>query len=131
PVRSVRGQGTTFTLQLPRVAEIEAPEPHTVLLVDDDDDVADTLRNMLEREGLAVHRVASGSDALTTLAQNDYDAIFLDVRLPDLSGPEVYARLAEQRPELARRVAFVTGGLWRTESRALREQLPAQPLLSK
>lgn len=132
-VRSTPGHGTTFTLQLPcaAVAAAAAPAPHTVLLVDDDDDVADTLRSMLEREGLAVQRVASGQEALAALAGSDYDAIFLDVRMPDLSGPEIYARLLESRPDLARRVAFVTGGLWRSDNRALREQLPSQPLLSK
>jgi PAS domain S-box-containing protein len=130
-VSSVPGVGTIFTLRLPRARRSEGAAPHTLLLVDDDDDVADSLQRMLEREGLQVHRVASGAEAFEALKAADYDAIFLDVRLPDLSGPEIFARLEEQRPDLARRVAFVTGGLWRTDNQSLRERLPPQPLLSK
>lgn len=130
-VRSAQGGGTTFSLRLPCVLKSEVAAPHTLLLVDDDDDVADTLRSMLEREGLQVCRVASGAQAFEALSASDFDAIFLDVRLPDLSGPEIYARLRAQNPDLARRVAFVTGGLWRTDNQSLREQLPPQPLLSK
>jgi len=130
-VRSAPGEGTTFTLTLPAVAPAEGTAPRTVLLVDDDEAVADTLSAMLAREGLAVQRAASGEEALAQLAENSFDAIFLDVRLPDISGQDVYARLAAERPELARRVVFVTGGLWRIESRGLREKLPPQPTLGK
>ena len=130
-VRSILGEGTTFTLTLPKPAAETAVEARTVLLVDDDDGVAETLKAMLTREGLRVQRAASGSEALDVLARESFDAIFLDVRLPDISGPDVYARLAVERPEVARRVIFVTGGLWRIESRGLRDTLPAQPTLAK
>ena len=130
-VRSAPGAGTTFTLTLPAVAAAAGTIPRTVLLVDDDEAVAETLSAMLTREGLTVQRAASGRAALAQLAEHTFDAIFLDVRLPDISGQEVYAQLAAERPELARRVVFVTGGLWRIESRGLREKLPPQPTLGK
>ncbi len=130
-VRSVAGEGTTFTVRLPVAAAVEAGGQRTVLLVDDDPAVADTLASMLAREGLTVQRVATGEDALAAVARDTFDAVFLDVRLPDISGQEVYARLLAEHPDVARRVVFVTGGLWRVESRGLREKLPAQPTLSK
>ncbi|MFI5395449.1 MAG: ATP-binding protein [Candidatus Binatia bacterium] len=126
-VRSTVNAGTTFTLKLP--AAVGAA--HTVLLIDDDPDVAETLRDMLRREGLTVRTATTGGEGLAILARETFDAIFLDVRLPDISGQEVYARLLAERPLLARRVVFVTGGLWRIGSRGLRETLPAQPTLSK
>jgi len=130
-VRSTPGEGTTFTLQLPAVAGTPVSEPRTVLLVDDDPVVAATLGEMLTREGFGVQHAATGAAAFEALAQQTFDAIFLDVRLPDISGPDIYARLAAERPEQAQRVIFVTGGLWRADSRGLREQLPPQPTLSK
>ena len=130
-VRSERDVGTTFTLTLPATATAECAMPRTALLVDDDPAVAETLSDMLAHEGLTVRRAATGGEALTTLMAEGFDVIFLDVRLPDISGQEVYARLAAERPALARRVVFVTGGLWRIESRGLREKLPPQPTLSK
>ena len=75
--------------------------------------------------------IATGGEALEILADETFDAIFLDVRMPDLSGPEVYARLLAERPQLAQRVVFVTGGLWRNDNRKLRETLPGQPTLGK
>jgi len=130
-VRSVVGEGSTFTLTLPAVASAVGQAPRSALLVDDEDQVAEALAVVLHREGLQVRRAASGEEALAILAHESFDAIFLDVRLPDISGQDVYARLAVERPELARRVIFVTGGLWRIDNRGLREKLPPQPMLGK
>ena len=130
-VRSTPQVGTIFALTLPAVAEAAVAAPHSVLLVDDDPAVADTLTDMLVREGLTVRRAATGGEALEILADETFDVIFLDVRMPDLSGPEVYARLLAERPQLAQRVVFVTGGLWRNDNRKLRETLPGQPTLGK
>jgi len=130
-VHSAPTGGTIFTLQLPAAVETDVSGPQTVLLVDDDDAVAETLIDMLTKEGLTVRRAATGQKALDVLAEEAFDVIFLDVRLPDISGPEIFAKLAAERPALARRVIFVTGGLWRIDSRGLREKLPPQPTLSK
>jgi len=130
-VRSTLGAGTIFVVRLPAAAVAEGGAPRTVLLVDDDPAVAETLASMLAREGLRVQCVATGQEALAAVARGNFDAIFLDVRLPDISGREVYARLAAEHPDAAGRVIFVTGGLWRMESRGLREKLPPQPTLSK
>jgi len=130
--RSTFGHGSTFALSLPATRAVTGPAAHTVLLVDDDDAVAETLSEMLTREGLQVRRAQTGKDALLILAHDSFDAVFLDVRLPDISGPQVYERLAALRPDQARRVVFVTGGLWRHDGRGLRDTLPpGQPTLSK
>ncbi|MFQ5667191.1 MAG: ATP-binding protein [Candidatus Binatia bacterium] len=130
-VRTTPGEGTVFTLRLPAVVGADAERAQTVLLVDDDVPVADTLAEMLAREGLTVRLATTGAEALDILTREIFDAIFLDVRLPDISGQDVYARLAAERPDMAQRVVFVTGGLWRVESGGLREKLPPQPTLSK
>ena len=59
-----------------------------------------------------------------------WDVVFLDVRLPDLSGPDVFAEISRMQPELKHRVVFVTGGLWRQESR-LHQKLAGQRVLPK
>ena len=129
-VRSTLGEGTTFTVRLP-IPEAGVASVRSVLVIDDDPAVAESLMAMLRREGLTVRSAATGSEGLAILGRESFDAIFLDVRLPDISGQEVYARLAAEQPMTARRVVFVTGGLWRAGSRGLRESLPVQPTLSK
>jgi two-component system OmpR family response regulator len=64
-----------------------------VLLVEDEAGLADVLRRSLSREGLSVDVAARGGDALWMATATEYDAIVLDVMLPDLSGFEVCRRL--------------------------------------
>ncbi|HUI26606.1 MAG TPA: ATP-binding protein [Candidatus Kryptonia bacterium] len=124
------GRGTTFLLTLPSAPPVVASGLRTALVVDDEDQVAESLLALLAQEGLSAQRAASGAEALARLASQSFDVVLLDVRLPDIAGPAVYAQLLARQPAQAERVIFVTGGLWRSESR-LRLQLPPQPVLSK
>jgi two-component system, OmpR family, response regulator RegX3 len=62
-----------------------------VLVVEDDDDVADALGFALEQHGFAAMRVATGEAALTAAAEAEM--VLLDLGLPDLDGYEVCRRL--------------------------------------
>jgi DNA-binding response OmpR family regulator len=62
-----------------------------VLIVEDEDSIAEPLAVGLEREGLSVVRVATGADALAAAA--GVDVVLLDLRLPDIDGYEVCRRL--------------------------------------
>ena len=61
-----------------------------ILLVEDEDSIADPLAEGLRREGFAVDRVATGEAALTA---DPADLVLLDLRLPDVDGTEVCRRL--------------------------------------
>jgi DNA-binding response OmpR family regulator len=61
-----------------------------VLLVEDDDAIADPLVTGLERDGFTVARVASGGEAL---AAAGYDFVLLDLGLPDVDGTDVCRRI--------------------------------------
>ena len=63
-------------------------KPKTVLVVDDDEGMRDTLTAILKRE-YRVLRVSSGEAALPILNREDVDLMLLDVRLPGISGFEV------------------------------------------
>ncbi len=69
-------------------------KPKTVLIVDDDEGMRDTLTAILKRE-YRVLRVASGEAALPVLNREDVDLILLDVRLPGISGFEVLCIVKE------------------------------------
>ncbi len=57
-----------------------------VLVVEDDERLADVLRRALVREGYAVDVAGSGQDALWHVRENDYDAVVLDVMIPPPDG---------------------------------------------
>src|ERR1043165_2068791 len=63
-------------------------KPKTILIVDDDEGMRDTLTAILKRE-YRVLRVSSGEAALSLLNRDDVDLMLLDVRLPGISGFEV------------------------------------------
>jgi two-component system, OmpR family, response regulator RegX3 len=64
-----------------------------VLIVEDDDAIARPLAKGLEREGLDVDRVETGSDALDHSATGDFDVVLLDLGLPDRDGFDVCREL--------------------------------------
>ena len=71
----------------------------TILVVEDDQDIADLITLNLEEIGLTVEHCLSGEIALEKLANNQYDLVMLDVMLPGMSGLDVCRQLREQKPE--------------------------------
>jgi DNA-binding response OmpR family regulator len=61
----------------------------TVLLVEDEDNIALALTHLIGRAGYALRRVASGNAALDALAEERPDLVVLDVMLPERSGYEI------------------------------------------
>ena len=69
-----------------------------VLVVEDEVKMAGLLKRALEEEGYAVDVAGRGEDALWLGTENPYDAIVLDLMLPDVDGFEVSRRAARGRP---------------------------------
>ncbi len=66
-----------------------------ILLVEDEDNIALALGFLIERQGFAMTRVASGTDALEALQTDTPDLVVLDIQLPGHSGYEVLQSLRE------------------------------------
>ncbi len=75
--------------------------PHSrVLLVDDDPDISLALSDYLEKEGFEIEIVGTGVEALEKSISGTFEAVLLDVGLPDRDGIEVLRELATVRPSL-------------------------------
>ena len=73
--------------------------PKTVLIVDDDDRVRDTMSSVLKRE-YRILRVGTGEAALTVLGKDDVDLVLADVHLPGISGLDLLRIIKENYPLL-------------------------------
>jgi PAS domain S-box-containing protein len=114
-VSTDRGIGTTFRLLLPQVTEAVEAEPEksvelearSILLVEDNDAVADGIVGLLQMYGATVQRVATGKEAFAAITSRPPDAVILDVSLPDADGIELFTIIRPSHPELP--VIFSTG----------------------
>jgi two-component system nitrogen regulation response regulator NtrX len=80
---------------------------NSILIVDDERGIRETLCGVLEDEGFAVDAVATGEECLKTIARNSYGCILLDVWLPGIDGLETLKRLRDEGNDAA--VIMISG----------------------
>ncbi len=83
------------------------PQQIKVLIADDETEFASTLLTRLKLRKFQVTMVNSGHDTLKAVDKDLPDIVLLDLKMPDLDGLEVLAKLREKYPEL--RVIILTG----------------------
>ncbi len=107
PPAAPDGEGETA--RLPEAAR--ASDPLRVLVVDDEDAVRRVVVRSLRRRGHAVEEATEGARALELLERADasYDAIVSDLRMPQMSGAELLAKLRTRGDGMDRRLIFLTG----------------------
>ncbi len=71
-----------------------------IMIVDDESSLRQTLARILQRSGFDVTTAESGEQALAFLETTDYDLVYLDIRMPGLSGPEVLNLIHAGNPDL-------------------------------
>jgi signal transduction histidine kinase/CheY-like chemotaxis protein len=124
-VSSVLGRGSTFTLRLPpapaaalaswagRPSADPSLRPATlpigrrVLLVDDQDEVRDSVGDMLRALGHSVTTASDGSSALDLVRQRPPDVVFTDFGMPGMNGVELGSHLLRVAPQVP--VVLISG----------------------
>ncbi len=117
---SAPGQGTTFTIYLPRLESAATREragvdpgdldgSETVLLVEDEEQVRELARRVLERAGYTVLTAADAESAIAIADRHPghIHLLVADIVLPRVSGRELAARLGIHRPAI--KVLYVSG----------------------
>ena len=111
-VYSEKGHGATFKIYLPASGKHLMKEKirqeavltgsETILLVDDEEMVADIGKGMLERLGYKVVVATGGNEAIKLLKtiRQQVDLIILDMIMPDMSGAETFNRLRAIKPDV-------------------------------
>jgi DNA-binding response OmpR family regulator len=102
-----------------------------LLVIEDESAVMSFLRAALERNGYRIVGAASGAEGLKLLEDGTYGAVISDMRTPGgISGADVHAWIRTHRPELSRRMLFITGDTVNQETMAILEKTGA-PCIEK
>lgn len=80
-----------------------------ILVIDDEQDVGESLGEILEALGHRATVTASAMDGLKRLRAETFDRVFVDLRMPEISGHELLKELQEIKPALAARSILMTG----------------------
>ncbi len=121
--RNTPGGGAQFTVELPvrspspsRAAPAGepggpegAPRGLNILVVDDEPAILEILHDVLSLDGHRVDTALSGAAALRKLERESYDVVICDLKMPGMTGQEVYEKVRSMDVERARRIVFSTG----------------------
>jgi PAS domain S-box-containing protein len=136
-VESEIGQGADFIIKLPitQLAEeaVQKPtldnhispenfKPYRILVVDDEEGIRKLVSTILAQNGHIVDATGEAKEALAKLENTHYDAVIMDIRMPGMSGMELYAKIKEKHPELTGRFLFITGDTSDATTRDFLEQ---------
>jgi signal transduction histidine kinase/CheY-like chemotaxis protein len=118
---NVQPGGTTFIIELPVVraetalpptsalTEQRAVQGAKIMVIDDEQAIRELISQVLTKEGHRVTAVDNAEQALATLQIERYSLILMDMKMPGMSGMELYGRIQSIAESLARRVVFITG----------------------
>ncbi len=140
-VDSALGRGTVFTVTLPAGTVAARTEPKrdtggaaapvaSILIIDDEPEVAQMLADILAAQGHRVVTASSGQKALGLIDGERFDVILSDVRMPELDGPSLYATLERTQPGLLKRTAFISGDTLSPSARVFLQRVK-RPFIEK
>ena len=92
-----------------------------MLVVDDEATICDMVRDILVLDGHVVDTARNGLAGLQMLEANNYDCILADLKMPEVDGMTLHARLRERDPAAASRMIFMTGDMLSDSSREFLE----------
>jgi len=124
------GAGSTFRVVLPitepkpappRPPPVEPGHPARVLLIDDEPLIQQSIARMLRGQNLLGLTDPEEARDLLLERGETFDVILCDLMMPRLTGAELFRQVTAQRPALAARFVFITGGATKPEDRTFLE----------
>lgn len=71
-----------------------------ILVVDDEEDILNILKFILEKDGYSVDTALNGEEAFTKVRKNRYDIVLTDLKMPGMDGMELLERVRDYNPEI-------------------------------
>ena len=125
-VESENGRGSTFTIQLPAVTAATEIKNHSeqkiffdqvnisreakILIVDDEVHIADVVVKALKNSGYKnAIAVNSGSKAISIFKEINFDFVFLDMKMPDMKGEDVFDEIKKINANT--KIVYISGNI--------------------
>ncbi len=138
-VESTLEKGTTFRIRLPAATNVpegvyRSPNlaqrsltPRRVLVIDDDPEVRVALARIVGSPHIVeLADTAREAQHLLLVRRENYDIIFCDLMMPDLTGMDLYEAVSAQRPEILPRIVFMSAGAFTLRAAAFFERVVAR-----
>jgi CheY-like chemotaxis protein len=124
--------GAPFASEELRVKTANGPMKRSIhiLVVDDEPLIAQPLADALAAEGYEIDVAVNGQRALEKINDRAYDLILSDLRMPELDGVGLCQELERRRPDLLRRMIFITGAIEHPDHQSFLAQTQV-PVLAK
>jgi DNA-binding response OmpR family regulator len=78
-----------------------------ILIVEDDENISKTMQNILQQQGYETDTAKTGREAEQKTRDRSYNLALLDIKLPDMEGTQLLAKLQESSPKMKK--IMVTG----------------------
>ncbi len=78
-------------------------------MVDDEESIRTFIGKVLNSQGFSTVNAENARRALEELERGEFGLILLDIRMPGISGRQLYKKIVEKWPRMARKVVFLTG----------------------
>jgi PAS domain S-box-containing protein len=140
-VESAIGKGSTFRVLLqkarhstvrpriiPSLPAQANPRALRILVIDDEPNVLKALERALREH--EVTSAASGSAALEALEAGDFELVFCDLMMAEVSGMEIYEQVRQKRPGMESSFVFMTGGVFTQQATDFLAAIP-NPVVHK
>jgi CheY-like chemotaxis protein len=137
-VESQPGQGSAFRVLLPAAPQPEScaaaavhtvknpAPPRRVLVIDDDPEVREALARIIGPPHI-IEQAETGQAARELLLSGaDYDVIFCDLMMPDVTGMDLHEAVTARRPELLERMIFMSAGAFTPRAAEFFERVSAR-----
>ncbi len=82
-----------------------------ILIVEDDEIVAQLVKEILQGEGFETEVARDGMEGLEKIKQNEYGVIISDCEMPRMKGDKLYLEVQKLNQDLAKRIIFISGDI--------------------
>jgi len=127
-VRSQEGSGNAFLLEFPMTDPVPVPnvapslQGKKVLAVDDEGFLLECLVDAISSWGCDVTACGLAAEAIQKMQQDTYDVIISDIRMPGLSGIQLFQWIQAHQARMTKRIIYTTGDTFDPETREFLEQ---------